>query len=36
MIRNLSSIFGFIIILLTIYHDFTVRKMLSGIKDELS
>ena len=36
MLKNLSSVLGLIIILLTIYHDITVKKSLNKIKAKLS
>ncbi|SFD86780.1 hypothetical protein SAMN05216238_10535 [Lentibacillus persicus] len=32
MLKNLSGVFGLIIILLTIYHDLTVKKELGDMK----
>lgn len=35
MLKNLAGLFGLIIILLTVYHDITVKKSLKEIKGEL-
>lgn len=35
MLKNLSSFFSLIIILLTIYHDLTVKKSLKEIEVKL-
>ena len=36
MLKNLSSLMGLILILLTVYHDFTIKKSLKEIKAKLS